>query len=213
MDLSNVAWYGHDCYTITTKVGKVVYFDPFKIPDNTPKADVIFVTHEHHDHCSPEDINKIYQDGTVIVGSPQTVEKLEQAVTVIKPGEQKTIADLVVLAVPAYNLNKWRSPGVPYHPKEDLKVGFVVTIDNVKYYHAGDTDLIPEMKEIKTDVVFLPVSGTYVMTADEAIEAAKVINPRMAIPMHYGEIVGTVEDADKFKAALDIPVTIMEKTG
>lgn len=112
--------------------------------------------------------------------------------------------------MPAYNIDKFRSHGVPFHPAGDGKVGFVVDVDGTRIYHAGDTDNIPEMRNLKNiDIAFLPVSGTYVMTAPEAAQAAKVINPKLAVPMHYGDLVGTEEDAKKFKESAGVPSKII----
>jgi len=107
---------------------------------------------------------------------------------------------VVIEAVPAYNLNKFREPGTVFHPRAEKRLGFIAALDGTRVYFAGDTDFIPEMKSIKCDIALLPVSGTYVMTAEEAAEAAKAINPKIAVPMHYGAIVGSEADAKKFKS-------------
>ena len=117
----------------------------------------------------------------------------------LDPGGKFTIGKVEVEAVPAYNINKFREPGKVFHPREAKGLGFVLTMDGTRVYYAGDTDFIPEMKNIRCDVALLPVSGTYVMTAEEAAEAAAAINPQIAVPMHYGAIVGTADDAQKFK--------------
>lgn len=197
--------------------GKVIYFDPYKlqIGDIEP-ADFIFSSHEHFDHCSPEDISKLIKSETVLITIPLCKEKLGDLISkfkeikYVKPGDVLSINGINIEAVPAYNIDKFRSPGVPYHPPTDGKVGFVLEIDGVRVYHAGDTDYIPEMKSLKNiDVAFLPVSGTYVMTAEEAAEAAKAINPKLAVPMHYSEIVGTIDDAKKFKELAGVPVSFI----
>ncbi len=188
-----IVWLGHDGFRI--EVGKTVYIDPFKISTDV-KADLILITHEHFDHCSPEDVKKIQQEKTIILTEKDSAKKLTGEVRVLSPGESMTLNDLRIEAVPAYNTNK------EFHPKEKNWLGFIIEIEGVRIYHAGDTDLIPEMKHIKTDIALLPVSGTYVMTAEEAIAAASLINPRIAIPMHYGSIVGDNQDAQKFKDGL-----------
>lgn len=197
MDLKDfvkkIVWLGHDGFRIDGS--KTIYFDPFKIA-STKKADIILVTHEHFDHCSPDDIERIRKDNTVIITEKDSAGKLSGDVRVVSPGEKISIDEVAVTVVPAYNIDK------QFHPKEKGWLGFIVEIDGVRVYHAGDTDFIPEMKEVQVDIALLPVSGTYVMTADEAIKAARAIKPRAVIPMHYGAIVGDKNDADTFKRAL-----------
>ncbi|MBD3209711.1 MBL fold metallo-hydrolase [Candidatus Woesearchaeota archaeon] len=197
---------GHDSIRVrTTKPESLyVYFDPYQL-DNTvalPKADVLFITHTHYDHCSVEDIKKIIQKNTVIVTVPDAQSKLVNMdvaeVALVRPGKTLDVKGLHVTAVPAYNTNK------PFHPKENEWVGFIVDFAGVSVYVAGDTDVIPEMNSFpKIDVAFLPVSGTYVMTADEAAKAAEVLKPQVAVPMHYGVVVGSASDAEKFKSLLE----------
>lgn len=195
--------------------GKVIYFDPFKIPaGDIEKADIVFISHEHFDHCSPEDLKKIVSQGAVLV----TIEACKDAVKelgfkeikCVKPGDVLGVDGVKIEVVPAYNIDKFHSPGILFHPPADGKVGFVVEIDGVRIYHAGDTDNIPEMQNFKDiDIALLPVSGTYVMTPEEAVEAAKAIIPKLAIPMHYGDIVGTKDDAEKFKKLSSVPAEII----
>ncbi len=207
-----ISWLGHDGFKI--KDDLTIYIDPFQISDGE-KADIILVTHEHFDHLSPQDIKKISTPETVIV-APKIAEsglkgiKCKQLV-VIKPGEVKDVKGVSIQAVPAYNINKFRSPGQVFHPKEDERVGYVVRVKGVSIYHAGDTDAIPEVKELKVDVALLPVSGTYVMTAAEAVELANTIKPKVAIPMHYGAIVGSESAAQRFKEGVSGRVEILKK--
>lgn len=193
--LKKMKWLGHDGFMVKAG-GMVIVIDPFKIADCEP-ADIILISHSHYDHCSPEDIEKIRKPDSVIVTEAETAGTLSGDVHVLKPGENLTIDGIQIEAVAAYNTNKH------FHPKEKGWLGFIITVDGVRIYHAGDTDLIPEMKEMQVDIALLPVSGTYVMTATEAIEAAKQIRPKVAVPMHYDTIVGTAEDAEAFKTALD----------
>lgn len=197
--LSKIVWLGHDGFRIDAN--KTVYIDPYQIEEG-PVADLILITHEHFDHCSPDDVAKIQQSGSVIVTEKDSAAKLSGDVRVVKVGDTLTIDNMTIQAVPAYNTNK------DFHPRSNGWLGFIVEVDGVKVYHAGDTDFIPEMKNFNTDIALLPVSGTYVMTADEAVEAALAINPKVAIPMHYGAIVGGGQDAENFKKALEGKVEV-----
>ncbi|MBU0729085.1 MAG: MBL fold metallo-hydrolase [Proteobacteria bacterium] len=196
--LNNLVWYGHDTFCLKAS-GKTIYFDPYKLQGEKAPADIIFITHDHFDHCSPEDVEKICKSSTIIISEPRAAEKfIRKAVTKsMKPGDKLEIEAISVEAVPAYNTNK------KFHPKSNNWIGFILTVEGVRLYHAGDTDHIPEMKFIKTDIALLPVSGTYVMTAGEAVGAALELNPRVAIPMHLGGSVGTMEDARIFAQGLE----------
>ena len=138
-----------------------------------PPADIILVTHEHFDHLSKDDIAKLSTPGTAVVGPAEVTGQLTGETHPVTPGDTITVQGVVVTAVPAYNTSKFRSPGVLFHPPADGKVGYVVEMDGRRIYHAGDTDAIPEMAQIDVDVALIPVSGTYVMTAEEAVEALK----------------------------------------
>jgi len=209
-----ITWLGHDGFRIQN--GQTVYVDPFQMgKGNPPKADVILVSHEHFDHCSPDDLKRIIGPNTVIVAHKQSHGELSKLnakeVKIVKPGDKIKIGKIEVEAVPAYNLNKFREPGKVFHPKEDGKLGFVLTVNGVRIYHAGDTDHIPEMKAIRPEIALVPVSGTYVMTAKEAAEAVASINPKVVIPMHFGAIVGERNDAETFKKLVTCQVEILEK--
>lgn len=188
---------------------KIIYIDPFQIkPDE--KADLVFITHEHFDHFSPEDLEKIVTEETFIVACHLCDLRKYKNVRLVKPNESFEVEGIKVETIPAYNINKFREPGKVFHPKEDGRVGYVLEIDGARIYHAGDTDNIPEMANLKNiDVALLPVSGTYVMTPEEAVEAVKIIQPKLAIPMHYGAIVGSLEDAQKFKELSPISTEII----
>ena len=200
--VEKIHWLGHDSFRLEGEV--TVYIDPWKLPPNSPKADIILITHDHYDHCSPEDVAKIQKADTVIVTIPAAARKLKGEVKTVKPGDKITVKGIEIEAVPAYNTNK------PFHPKEAGHVGFIVTLGGKRIYHAGDTDFIPEMKGLKVDIALLPVSGTYVMTAEEAAKAADAIKPEVAIPMHYGEIVGSERDAERSKELTSVQVTILK---
>lgn len=206
--ISNIHWLGHDSFRMEGD-GNVIYIDPWQIGQG-PKADLILITHDHHDHCSPEDVSKLLKEDSVIVTVASAAKKLKGNIKVVKPGDAITVKGVAIQAVPAYNVNKFRSPGLAFHPRESGYVGFVISVDGKRIYHAGDTDKIPEMAAIDADIALLPVSGTYVMTADEALEAARIINPRLAIPMHVGRGIGTLEDAGYFKDNASLPVELLE---
>ncbi|MBU5689501.1 MAG: MBL fold metallo-hydrolase [Candidatus Aenigmarchaeota archaeon] len=189
-------WLGHDCFRIEYK-GLKLLIDPFRIKEQ--EADLVLITHDHFDHCSNDDLKKIKGDFEII--APHACKSLlgKFKTTFVKPGDVIEKKGIRIKTVPAYNINKFREPGKVFHPKEAGYVGFIITLGELSIYHAGDTDFIPEMKDVKADIALLPVSGTYVMTVEEAIEAANYIKPKVAIPMHYGSIVGSIKDAQKFK--------------
>jgi L-ascorbate metabolism protein UlaG (beta-lactamase superfamily) len=202
--IKKMHWLGHDGFRIDSD--RVIYFDPYQI-NSTKPADILFISHDHFDHCSEPDIEKIRKKDTVIVTDAATAKKLKGSIEIVKPGDKLTVDDIPVEVVPSYNTNK------NFHPKASGMLGFVVTVEGVRIYHAGDSDFIPEMKDIKADIALLPVSGTYVMTAAEAINAALAIKPTVAIPMHFGAIVGSDKDAKLFaeKLAGKVEVVILKQ--
>jgi L-ascorbate metabolism protein UlaG (beta-lactamase superfamily) len=188
--LDKIYFINHDCFRIEGDV--VVYTDPFHVPDNLPKADLVLISHDHFDHCSPEDLDKVKKDGTTFVAIDACKGQLSGDVKIVKAGDRLEAKGVAIEVVPAYNTDK------DFHPKAQGHVGYVFTLGGQRIYFAGDTDHIPEMKDIKCDIALLPVSGTYVMTAEQAVGAAKDIGPKVVIPMHYGDIVGTRDDAVRF---------------
>jgi L-ascorbate metabolism protein UlaG (beta-lactamase superfamily) len=201
-------WLGHDGFLLE-KGSLKVYFDPFKVnPTMAKPASLVFISHEHFDHCSIEDLQRVVTPSAVVVCPHECLSALSKvkpgSIIPMRPGETLEVAGVKVKAVPAYNLNKYRdlATKLVFHPKQDEKNGYVVTIDGTSVYHAGDTDFIPEMKSIACDVVLLPVSGTYVMTAQEAADAARALKPKVTIPMHYGSIVGKESDGRVFAELL-----------
>lgn len=205
--ISNVHWLGHDSFRIEGD-DLVIYIDPWQLKDG-PKADLILITHDHRDHCSPEDVVKIQKQDTIIVTIAQAAKDLSGQVEIVKPGDSLTVKGIPIEVVPAYNLNKFRSPGKPFHPKKAGHAGFILTLEGKRFYHTGDADFIPEMKSIQAEVAFVPVSGIYVMTAEEAVEAVAAIGPQVAIPMHIGRSIGSMADAESFKDQASVPVEIL----
>jgi L-ascorbate metabolism protein UlaG (beta-lactamase superfamily) len=207
-----ISWLGHDGFKI--KNAKTVYIDPYEIRGGE-KADILLISHNHLDHCSPEDVEKIVSAKTTIITTAESKRKLSKMkakeIRVAKPREKIMIGDVSVETVPAYNVNKFRSPGKPFHPKQSEMLGFIIAMSGVRIYHAGDTDLIPEMERFNVDIACLPVSGTYVMTAEEAAESTKRIKLKVAIPMHYGSIVGDEGDAERFKRLASCEVRVLSK--
>jgi L-ascorbate metabolism protein UlaG (beta-lactamase superfamily) len=207
-----ISWLGHDGFKI--KNAKTVYVDPYEIKGGE-EADILLISHNHEDHCSPEDVKKIVSEKTTIITTAESKRKLSKTkakeILVAKPGQKILIDDVAIETVPAYNVNKFRSPGHPFHPKENEMLGFIVTMNGVRIYHAGDTDLIPEMEGFNVDVACLPVSGTYVMTAEEAVKSTRHIKLKVAIPMHYGSIVGDDRNAERFKTLASCEVRVLSK--
>lgn len=207
--IDKLHWLGHASFVI--RDGKVIYFDPYKIEEESEKADLVLVTHGHFDHCSPDDIHRVIQPSTVIVTVPDNESKLSgiagqiAEIKYVSPGDSVTVDGTVIGAMPAYNTNK------NFHPKGNNWVGFVVEIDGEKIYHAGDTDLIPEMNSVECDIALLPVSGTYVMTSGEAVMAAKEVGCKIAVPMHYGDVVGDEDDARDFETLCECEVRVLRK--
>lgn len=195
-----IHWLGHDTFRIDAE--KTIYFDPYRISSG-PTADVIMISHDHFDHCSPEDVAKIQGPGTVILTEKDSAKNLSGDVRVLKPGESLVVKGMEIEAVPSYNVDK------DFHPRRNGWLGFVIVVEGFRIYHAGDCDFMPEMKSLRADIAMLPVSGTYVMTADQAVKAALAIKPKCAIPMHYGAIVGEKEDALHFKKALAGKVDVL----
>lgn len=191
--LDGIHWLGHASFRIDA--GKtVVYIDPWKLPPGQPAADLILITHAHHDHLSAEDVHQIARAGTVIVCPTACMAQLAGDVRGVAPGDRLTIQSIEIEAVEAYNTDK------PNHPRSARNVGYVLTIGERRIYHAGDTDLIPEMDAIRCDVAMLPIGGTYTMNARQAADAAAHIKPQVVIPMHWGDIVGSQRDVDVLTA-------------
>ena len=214
MLLDSVDWLGHSGFRI--RVGSAnVYIDPYRVAEDAPPADLILITHGHYDHFSPQDVERLSDERTWLVGPPAVAERVSGQVQSIAPGElleDELVRGVHVAAVAAYNTSKRNAEGQPFHPREAGWVGYEVNVRGERLYHSGDTDVIPEMDSVTgVDVALLPVSGVYMMTAQEAAEAARRIQPRVAVPMHWGEHIGTSEDAQAFAERATVEVRIMEK--
>ena len=198
LDITRIA---HDTFRIAGS--KVIYTDPYKVTKRD-EADIVLLSHEHFDHLSLEDLEKVCFQGTTVLASPLCKDGLKKLkvkeIHFLDPGGKHVVGKVEIHAVPAYNINKFREPGHAFHPKGEKRLGFIIKMDGTTVYHAADTDFIPEMSSIKCDIALLPVSGTYVMTAEEAAQAAAALKPKIAVPMHYGAIVGSVDDARRFKS-------------
>ncbi len=202
MDIENIKldWLGHSGFKITNS--KVIYIDPFNIPPNSEKADLILLTHSHYDHCSFLDIQKIIKEETKIVLTADCQSKILRfdfpiKMEIVGPGREFSYGEIKISTLPAYNLDK------PFHAKSEEWIGYLLKIGKVLIYHAGDTDKIPEMQKLtghgdKKLIALLPIGGRFTMDVEEAVEAAKLIKPFLAVPMHYGSIVGSKEDAKEF---------------
>ena len=216
MLLDSLEWLGHSGFRI--RVGKaVVYIDPYRVPDGSPPADLILITHGHYDHFSPQDVERLSGKGTWLVGPAAVAERVSGRVHSIAPGEaldDELVRGVHVAAVAAYNTSKRDGDGKPFHPREAGWVGYEVGVRGERLYHSGDTDVIPEMDTVTgVDIALLPVSGVYVMTAPEAAEAARRIQPRVAVPMHWGENIGSEDDARTFAERAPVEVRIMQRRG
>ena len=206
--LNGIECLGHSSIRIR-KNGKTIYIDPFKIKENRNDADYIFITHNHYDHFSEEDIRKIKNEDTIIVATEDLYTNILKLgfyainVYVVKPNNDYKIEGLKFSTVPAYNTDK------QFHPKENEWVGYIIELNNNKYYIAGDTDITEENMKVKCDVAFVPVGGTYTMDFKEAARLINEIQPKIAVPIHYGSIVGSKQDALDFKKLLR-PIIICE---
>lgn len=177
---------------------KTIYIDPFKIDRNYNDADIVFITHDHYDHYSEEDIDKVINENTTIIIPEELLTKLlrkginKNAIITVEPNEKYMVQGIKFETIPEYNTNK------TFHPKENGWVGYIITLDDIRYYIAGDTDITEENRRVKCDVAFVPVGGTYTMAFKEAAQLINEIQPKIAVPIHYGSVVGTKQDATDF---------------
>ena len=177
---------------------KIIYIDPFKIDKNYNDADIVFITHDHYDHYSEEDIDKVINKNTTIIIPEELLTKLlrkginKNAIITVEPNVKYMVQGIKFETIPAYNTNK------SFHPKENDWVGYIITLNDIRYYIAGDTDITEENRKVKCDVAFVPVGGTYTMDFKEAAQLINEIKPQVAVPIHYGSVVGTKQDAEEF---------------
>jgi L-ascorbate metabolism protein UlaG (beta-lactamase superfamily) len=211
--LRGVEWLGHAGFRIRTRAG-IVYIDPYRVGESppAPRADLILITHDHFDHFSRDDVVRLAGEGTTAIGPATVTEQLKGRTITVKPGDTVEVNELEIQVLPAYNTNKLDSSGRPFHSRDSGWVGFLLRDGARRIYHSGDTDVIPEMDQAAgVDVALLPVSGTYVMTAVEAAEAARRIDPKVAVPMHWGTVIGEEADAQAFARAASVEVEILER--
>lgn len=211
---NDIIWYGQSAIKITY-LDKNLYVDPFKVPSGSPKSDVILITHSHSDHLSEESLRIIYKDDCIIYAPDDCCVKLKEMgfsnCHSIKPGESIKYGNMSVEAVPAYNTEKTN------HPKQNKWVGYIITMDGIRIYHPGDTNRVPEMKQLHCDIAFMPLGQTYTMSGvEEAVDAVCDVKASVAVPFHYGMYEGTEEDANLFKKLLEsrqVKVIIKERVG
>lgn len=184
--------------SIKIKDNKIIYIDPFKIDKDYNDADIVFITHDHFDHYSEEDIDKVINENTTIIIPEELLTKIlrkginKNAVITVESNKEYMVQGIKFETIPAYNTNK------TFHPKENDWVGYIITLDGIRYYIAGDTDITEENRKVKCDVAFVSVGGTYTMNYSEAAELVNIIKPKIAVPIHYGSVVGTKQDATNF---------------
>ena len=182
---------------------KVVYIDPFRIKKEYHDADIILITHEHYDHYSEEDINKVRKEDTILVVTEDLKERAlsngfrKEKVIAVAPNQIYEVEGLKIETIPAYNTDK------KFHPRDNHWVGYIIEINGIRYYIAGDTDITEENRKVDCDVAFVPVGGTYTMDYKQAAKLINEMKPKIVVPIHYGEIVGTRKDAEKFSELLD----------
>jgi L-ascorbate metabolism protein UlaG (beta-lactamase superfamily) len=204
--LERFTWFKQSAY-LWQGDGLTVYIDPWEVSDDSPPADILFLTHAHFDHFSMDDIEKIRKDSTKIYAPADVAKEIPGEVTPVTPGQSLDAGGIRVQTVPAYNTAEER---LDFHPKSNNWVGYVLELGGATYYHAGDTDHLPELESIATDVSFVPIGGTYTMDHVQAAGFVKALAPKLAVPMHYAHVVGSPSDADAFAAeAAPVPVQIL----
>ncbi len=200
--LERVTWFRQAAFRWSSE--RVVYVDPWGTPADAPPADLILITHAHFDHFQPEEVARLRRSDTAVAAPRDVADELSGAVTAVAPGERYELAGVSFTTVPAYNT---REEALEFHPRVNGWVGYVFEFEGVTYYHAGDTDHAPELDEIRADVAMVPIGGHYTMNPEEAGGLVRAMSPRVAVPMHFGFVVGSPSDAERFRSAAD-PVTV-----
>jgi L-ascorbate metabolism protein UlaG (beta-lactamase superfamily) len=204
--LERVTWFKNSAFRWRDG-DRTIYVDPWGITDPTP-ADVVLITHAHFDHFVPEDIEKIRTERTILVAPRDVADELSGDVLAVSPGDAVEAAGVRVQCVPAYNVQEDR---LDKHPQSNNWVGYLVELSAGVYYHAGDTDHVPELESIRASVAFLPVGGTFTMDPRQAAGLARAMSPGLAVPMHYGFVAGSPADGPAFRdAASPVPVEVFE---
>lgn len=189
--------------SIRIEAGKVIYFDPFQIEEERHDADIIFVTHDHFDHFSSEDIEKIEKKDTIFV-VPECMHSLldKERVITAAAGEALNVEGFEAEAIPSYNVGK------PFHPKKKGYIGYIVKIEGQRVYVAGDCDANEDNRKVDCDIALIPIGGKYTMNYEEAAALTDVIRPELVIPTHYGDVAGDKEDGKKFKELVDPSIEV-----
>lgn len=199
--LKGIECLGHSTIKINRN-NKIIYIDPYNIKESKNDANIIFITHNHYDHFSEEDIKKVKNNETIIIIPEDLYTNTLKLgfnginIIIVNPNNNYQVEGIKFSTIPAYNTNK------TFHPRECEWVGYIIELDNTRYYICGDTDITEENKKVKCDVAFIPVGGTYTMDFKEAAYLINEIKPKIAVPIHYGSIVGTKQDAEDFKKLL-----------
>lgn len=207
--LERFTWFWQSGYR-WTEDEFTIYIDPKNVPEGYEPADVIFITHAHFDHFSPDDLDRLRKDETVVVAPRDVASELSGNVTAVSPGDSIDTRGIGGQAVPAYNIVEGREDK---HPRANGWVGYLLSVGDSTIYHAGDTDHLPELEGLDPNVAFLPIGGTFTMDTAEAAALAKSMGPDIAVPMHYGfvEGCGGPEAAERFRREADpVRVEILE---
>lgn len=210
--LDNVQVLAHSAIRIEAEDGTAVYFDPFELTDAPHDANYVLITHTHYDHLSPEDAAKVTNESTVVVCPASAEAEVREAFGAaphgMAPGDTITLGGMQIEAVPAYNVEPKR---LGFHPQENRWIGYVITIDGVRYYVAGDTDQNDDTVQVRCDVALVPIGGTFTMDPTQAAAFVNVIKPRIVVPTHYGSAVGTKEDVEAFEPLVDPAISVVRK--
>jgi L-ascorbate metabolism protein UlaG (beta-lactamase superfamily) len=204
--LERFTWYRQAAFRWQDRE-RTIYIDPWGTPGDAPPGDLILITHAHHDHFQPDEIARLTISSTQLVAPHDVAAELSGNVTAVAPGEAHEIAGVSFGTVPAYNV---REEALDFHPRANRWVGYLLELEGRTYYHAGDTDHTPELSDVRADVAMLPVGGHYTMNVPEAAGLAKAISPALAVPMHFGFVVGSSVDGQRFaEAASPVPVEVL----